>query len=204
MDWIAFFGCIKHEFYDEVKEVLLSYPHEGYIISREITMDAHHETAGQHMHFIIQMSKHDYHKFSKRIFKDRFGLRGRAQTDAPRQYGRVKHIDNIARMKAYTLKDGHFETNLSDEEIIALQQLAHSKQSQCNFYNSLMEYLQVNYKDDPYKDNGLVTNILNFYIIHGEGRDPSRPAIERYSRLFITYFSSLSNEQKIDYLKLYL
>ena len=38
MDWIAFFGCIKHEFYDEVNEVLLSYSHEGYIISREITM----------------------------------------------------------------------------------------------------------------------------------------------------------------------
>ena len=205
MKWIAFFGCIKHDYFEEVKDVLLQYPNEGYIISKEISLDAHKETHGHHIHFIVKMNEEDYHKFAKRIFKQRFGLRGRAQTDAPRQYGKVKHIENIARMKAYTLKDGHFETNLSDDEIVALQQLAFKKETKGDFYDGLMKYLQQHFSNDPYsQDRGLSSLIITYFITHGEGRDPSRPAVERYSRLFITYFSSLNVEQKIEYLKLYL
>ncbi len=202
--WIAFFGCIKHEYFNEVKDVLMQYPNEGYIISKEISLDAHKESEGQHMHFIVKMTEDDYHRFAKRIFKQRFGLRGRAQTDLPRQYGKVKHIENLERMKAYTLKDGHFETNLSEEEIVALQQLAHKKEHKGEFYDNLMKFLSIRFTNDPYADKGLSSLIIEYFIHHGEGRDPSRPAIERYSRLFITYFSSLSTDQKIEYLKLYL
>jgi len=204
MEWLAFFGCIFHEHFDEVKEALLSYPNEGWIISKEISPDAHHETNGEHMHFLVKMSKDDYHKFANRIFKKRFCLRGRAIKDSPRQYGRVKHIENLERMKAYTLKDGHFETNMTEAEIEPLQQLAHEENQEARFKKALMKHLQDNYKDDPYSDNGLSHHILNFYITHGEGRDPSRSAVERYSRIFITYFSSLFNDAKVNYLKQYL
>ncbi len=204
MEWHAFFGAIEHQYFEEVKEVLLSYPNEGYIISKEVSPDAHIETKGEHIHFLVNMKPDDYHKFAIRIFKKRFALRGRATEGAPRQYGKVKHIENLERMKAYTLKDGHFETNLSEDEIPKLQQLAKEEDKESVFKANLMKYLQANYTPTLYDSTDLYTCILEYFIAKGEGRDPSRAAVQRYCRIFITYFSSFSTEAKIQYLKLYL
>ena len=63
------------------------------------------------------MADSDYHSFAQRVFKKKHGLRGRAVKGDPRQYGRLKHIENLQRLKAYTIKDGNYRTNLSDVEI---------------------------------------------------------------------------------------
>ena len=198
-EWLAFFATIKHEYFEEVKDVLLSYSSVGgYIISKEISSETHKETNGEHMHFIVRMSKDDYHRFSKRIFKDKFGLRGRAQTDLPRQYGRVKQIENLERMKAYTLKDGHFETNLSEEEIQHLVKLAAGCSKTIEFKDGLMNYLNEHWKgyNTPLKEL-----VLMYHIEQDNGMDCSLSSIDRYIRLYILYFSGLSTEQKLDYLK---
>jgi len=52
------------------------------------------------------MSKTDYHKFSKRVFTDKYKLRGKAIKDNPRQYGMVQGIRDKDKMIAYTIKDG--------------------------------------------------------------------------------------------------
>lgn len=204
MEWHAFFGAIKHEYFDEVKEVLLSYPNQGWIISKEVSVDAHVETHGEHMHFLVNMDKDSYHKFANRIFKKRFALRGRAIEGSPRQYGKVKHIDNLERMKAYTLKDGHFETNMTEDEILPLQKLAKEENAENLFKAGLMQYLKANYSCASYDEASLYTCILEYHILKGEGRDPSRQAVQRYCRIFITYHSKFNNEQKIEYLKLFL
>lgn len=58
----------------------------------------------QHLHFIAEMTKTGYHAFSKRVFKDKYKLRGRATKDNPRQYGKVKEINDISRALIYTCK----------------------------------------------------------------------------------------------------
>jgi hypothetical protein len=54
-------------------------------------------------------------------------LRGRAVKGEPRQYGRLKHIENLQRLKAYTIKDGNYRTNLSDLEINTLKEISFHK-----------------------------------------------------------------------------
>ncbi len=120
---LAFFGAIPHSQIDYLNEVLQEYSIGEYVLCGETTTDAHKETQGEHFHFVVQMSLKDYHKFSKRIFIDKYKLRGVAKKGLPRQYGKVKVIENLAKMKAYTVKGGDkalIRTNLSCTELDAL------------------------------------------------------------------------------------
>lgn len=58
----------------------------------------------EHMHFLVEMSDVTYSKFAKRIFIDKYKLRGRAVKGLPRQYGKLNKLENIERMKIYMLK----------------------------------------------------------------------------------------------------
>jgi hypothetical protein len=74
----------------------------------------------EHIHFLVEMSKTDYSAYAKRVFIDKYKLRGRAKKDLCRQYGKVKKIDDIYGAMCYTLKEGNEKmryTNL-DPKII--------------------------------------------------------------------------------------
>jgi len=72
-----------------------------YIIAYE-----HSPTVGEHIHFILWADElDDYHKFAQNVFKRKYQLRGKATKGKCRQYGKVKNIDHIDRMMAYTVKD---------------------------------------------------------------------------------------------------
>lgn len=58
----------------------------------------------EHIHFLVEMSDVTYSKFAKRIFIDRYKLRGRAVKGLPRQYGKLNKLENLERMKIYMLK----------------------------------------------------------------------------------------------------
>ena len=103
-----------------LEQTLKEYDIGGYIIGHEMDPFSHY-------HVTVQMSDKDYHKFSARVFKKMYKLRGRAVPGHPRQYGKVKSIDNVERMKAYTLKAGSFVTNLCHDEIEKLKKIAHEK-----------------------------------------------------------------------------
>lgn len=117
LKYIAFMGAIKHTEKDYVIETIMEYGIGTYLISLETAQLSHKETGGEHFHFMVQMTDEDYHKFSKRVFIDKYKLRGRALKDKPRQYGRVKNIENLERMAAYTIKDGNIVTNMTQEEL---------------------------------------------------------------------------------------
>lgn len=115
--WIAFMGAIEHVHFDYLETVIKEYDIGGYIISAETASASHTETNGEHFHFLVQICEKDYTRFAKRVFIDKFALRGRAVKGKPRQYGKVAKIENLEKMKTYTVKDGNFRTNLSDDEI---------------------------------------------------------------------------------------
>ncbi len=88
------------------------------------------------------MNDQDYTRFAKRVFIDKFQLRGRAVKGRPRQYGKVKQIENLEQMKRYTVKDGDIRTNLTDTEIEQLVENSFQKDEKKKIADELMEELQ--------------------------------------------------------------
>ncbi len=127
LKWNSFFGALDHMWFDYLEEKLKEYDIGYYIIAAEVAEGKHQKTNGQHFHIVAQMTEKDYNAYVKRVFKDKFKLSGRAGNGEGRQYGRVKDIENITKMKAYVLKDGKFKTNIPEDEIKELLSIAFKK-----------------------------------------------------------------------------
>ncbi len=125
--WLAFFACIEHQYFDDIVTIVQEYDIQGYIIAKETSKLSHQDTNGEHIHFVVQMSPSDYKRLADRVFIKRFRLRGRASKGLSRQYGKVNNIENLERMKAYTIKDSNYTTNLDKEEIAKLAQISFQK-----------------------------------------------------------------------------
>jgi len=145
MDYLSFMGAIHHTEFDYLEETLKEYDIGSYILSAEVAKSSHKETKGQHFHFLVEMTPKDYTRFSKRVFIDKFKLRGRAGKGLPRQYGKVGKIENLEHMKRYTVKDGDFRTNLSDTEIASLVEKSFQKEEKFVLQEELMDALQDRY-----------------------------------------------------------
>lgn len=148
-----FFMChIHHDHVDYLEQTLQEYEIGEYIIGAEITPN----TGIHHFHFLVEMSNYDYAKFSKRVFITKFKLRGRATKGAPRQYGKVKDIHSLDRAAAYSIKDGKIRTNMSQERISKLQELAYTKKTD-DITAKLIEYI-----DDNLMENNDYSEVIDF------------------------------------------
>lgn len=139
--WQGFFCAVRHSEEEYLLETLKEYDLAGYIISKEITKNAHVETDGEHFHFCVEMSDKDYHKYAKRVFKDKYKLRGQAKKGKPRQYGKLLKIESLERLKAYTIKDNNFITNLTEKEIEKLKEISYKRQEKRTKREELIEVL---------------------------------------------------------------
>lgn len=103
----------------------------------------------EHMHFVVQMTPDDYKRFSKRVFVDKYKLRGKATKGLSRQYGKVKAIENLERMQCYTVKDGNVRTNMPEEKLEYLQSQSFQKDDSTSkgFRKELLEYVKTHF--DP-------------------------------------------------------
>lgn len=110
LNYIAFMAHIEHDHFQYLEDTLLEYDVGHYIIAFE------HKNY-DHFHFYCQLSEIHYHRFAKRVFKDKFNLRGKAKDGNPRQYGKVKQVENHEKMMSYTLKDGEYKTNMTPEQL---------------------------------------------------------------------------------------
>ena len=146
MEPLAFMAAILHTHLDLVEETLKNYNIGGYLICCETATDAHKPTNGQHMHFYVQMSKKDYHAFAKRLFKDKFNLRGQAKKNAPRQYGKLKKMHCEERYKMYCLKDQEdltdrtsIRTNLLLDDITKLHENSFKKNESLTHWRKFLK-----------------------------------------------------------------
>ena len=101
------------------------------------------------------MKKKDYNAYVKRVFKDKFKLSGRAGNGEGRQYGRVKDIENIVKMKAYVLKDGNFRTNAPEDEIKELLTIAFKKDEKETEQREFRDRLMASVHQDLTSKQGL-------------------------------------------------
>lgn len=208
--WIAFMACIEHKHREDVMNYLKSYDIGYYIVSFETSKSSHAETNGEHMHFVVQMSEKDYHTLTIRVFKNKYNLRGRAVDGKPRQYGKVKEIENLEKMKAYTLKEGVYETNIPDEEIEMLYSMSKSKNEEADKEDELMKYLDdVPMKYHEQECHGVNTDagyyrlckaVVKFYIENNKSRKGlTKAGVQGIVRKFIMYHYKGSIDMKTDW-----
>lgn len=104
----------------------------------------------EHIHFLVEMSDAGYSKFAKRVFIDKYKLRGRASKGLARQYGKLTKIENIERLKIYMLKglkdpDNRFIYNMEQEYIDKLYEKSFTKSlTPCQKYKSELKNLVTN------------------------------------------------------------
>jgi len=205
MEYIAFFGALLHNQIDYVLEILKEYDIGSYLIGLEVTKEAHKETNGEHIHFLVQMSDKDYHKFSKRIFIDKYKLRGKALKDKPRQYGRVKKIEDFNKMGSYTLKDGNIRTNMTEEQLADWKSRAFKLKEKDDFRDKLMDHIKEQHlKENPVNKYGVVENwsssqigscIIGYYRKLENKIPLSKSQVESHIRYYQMYHTDISDTQ---------
>lgn len=197
LDYIAFMCAAYHTNYNYLEETLKEYPIGKYLIAAEVTNDSHKETLGQHFHFLVQMTETDYHKYAKRCFKDKLGLRGQARDGKPRQYGKVKKIEDIERMAAYTIKQGNIRTNMTEAQLDAYKKITFTTKEEIAYEDELYEYLMNNaiYGDtSPYCGNKMTSyNSIALYVVkfvrnHKRKVYFNRNKLDKYVRYYQTYY----------------
>lgn len=202
MDYIAFFCCASIDHFDYLEQTLLEYDIGLYIISHEIAEGKHTETNGSHFHFLVQMKDEDYTKFRKRVFIDKLKLKGQARNGTSRQYGKVKQIENLDRLKAYTVKDNNFRTNLTPKEIETICSQSFKKEQELDLRDELMAYL---FKEQSLRDISkpnyehydrwdTIKDIVTFFKTNEKYKpNLNRAIIDRYVNYFVMYvYNALS------------
>lgn len=201
LPWKGFFAAIKHEHKDEVFDLMDEYKIGGYIIGYETTPNAHQETEGQHMHFVVQISNHDYHNFSERL-KRKYNLRAKALKDKPRQYGALTKIEKLEKLKAYTLKDGVYKSNLSEKELKELSGMAYRKETIHTQWEKLVEHLHGvpwpnGYDTQAFINAGRSTfdeyaralrrAVIEFHVVNKTQKSLTKSSVESAQRKYVMY-----------------
>ena len=121
MTWHAAVFHIQEDEFDFIEETLIEYDIGGYLIGHET--DPFH-----HYHILMESNAKVYNTFSKRLI-EKYGLRGKASKGKARQYGKIKNIKDLEKLKSYTVKDGNYRSNLSPEEVQAYFEKSYKKKT---------------------------------------------------------------------------
>ncbi len=186
MDWIACMAHIKHDQIEYIKEYI-DKRFDEYIISMETAIKV-----GEHMHFLLKTSDlSSYHKFAQNVFKQKYKLRGKATKGQCRQYGKVKEIDSIRKMMAYTVKDGNCIIKVNDKKQVerAIMESFQKVDNLGKLDKIMKDYIDEN-KTEEYKEkhgvyepNGFALNRYEF--------------IKHYTYSYFTIFEKVPSKNMI-------
>lgn len=110
-NWV---GCMYHlpeNEFDALEQMIQDHDIGGYIIG--------HETEPyDHFHVVFEeLSENVYTNMNKKIV-EKYKLRGDSKKGIRKQYGKIRRkIEDLDRLKSYTVKDGNFRSNLSEAEM---------------------------------------------------------------------------------------
>lgn len=193
LEYIAFMCVARHINFEYLEQTLKEYPIGLYLMSAEVSSDSHKETDGEHFHFVVQMKEQDYHKYAKRCFKDKLKLRGKAIDGKPRQYGKVKKIEDLERMCAYTIKQGNIRTNMTDSQLETYKKITFTRKDELTFEDELMDYLvskawEFN-KPTPKTDfTSIALDVVQFMRNYKRRQYITKTKIEKYVRYYQMYY----------------
>lgn len=122
MKYLGFMAHLSEDEFDYLEEVLQEYNIGSYLIGFE-------NEPYDHFHFLVEMELNDYHNFTQRVFVKKYKLRGKAKDGNCRQYGKIKDIQDIDKLKSYTIKDNNYRSNLSEADVLRIFEQSHKKES---------------------------------------------------------------------------
>lgn len=216
-NWVSFYVELKwseKEVFNSFMEKLLKYNIGKYVVGKEVEETSHKETDGEHIHVCCQMSEEEYHRFAVSVLRQQMKLRGRAIAGFCRQYGKVKHIRSLEKMKAYTMKDGNVVTNLEEDELVKLKAISYKKENHITEFWKMVDYVNDNIKINV---DGYINDIdeakarrlvVEYMIINNDKehnlKTPTRSQIDNVVKSYVMYRSALTQDEKVNWIINYL
>jgi len=207
--FIAFMCHAPTSEYQYLEDTLQEYNIGNYLIGHEIS-------PYEHYHFLVEMTTADYHLFAERVFRKKFKLRGRAKDGNARQYGKIKNIEDLEKLKSYTIKDGNYRSNMPEQDVAKYFETSFKKAEKKKIYEEISEYLEENFQfnftydtflgEAKYYEEKRMTqfqkniyqiklNIINYLRINTD-INMCRSNINSYTQFFLKKTSMLSDYQK--------
>ena len=149
----------------------------NYIIARETEPYCHY-------HCVIDWSEKTYNAFVAKVLRKQLNLRGRATKDGARQYGRVLGIKKLDKMIAYTLKQGVYTSNISDEELQPYKEMSFTKKTgdkDREIREGLLEFTDEFFKNEAkYIEDTILLKAILRYLLKEKIRVRTRAMVEGY------------------------
>lgn len=163
-DWICCYYGVFHTEYEYVKSRLTHHCKHNWVINKEIA-EGHPLTNGEHIHIMAQMTQQEYACMNKNMI-DKYKLNGSAKQGKTRQYGKEK-VKSIPNFYNYMIKDGKYETSLTNEEIKEITEVPvkEKRKVQVSWTRTVAEYIIKKYPDKEWDmrletEFALITDIM--------------------------------------------
>jgi hypothetical protein len=142
---IAFMVAVKHTQDDTLWSHLCSYSKDDtpIIMARETSKKSHQDISGQHFHIYIGWEDKTWEAFKKTILIKKLQLRGKANANLARQYGRVTKIKDQEKMIAYTIKCNDYKYKNFDKTYLdhIYKNESYEKEDKLDYQETLMKHL---------------------------------------------------------------
>lgn len=209
-NFLAFMCHTEKDHYDYLETTLQEYNIGQYLIGYEAS-------PYEHFHFLVQMTSADYHKYSERVFRKKLKLKGRWYTignqNFPRQYGKVTKIEDLEKMKSYTIKDGNFRSNMPKQDVDKYFENSYKKEEKLKVYDLIKIHMDATITElQPYRFNDnqpyeteadyikkqlkyLKLLIINYLRINTD-INMCRSNINSYTHYFLKHTTVLEDKEK--------
>ena len=158
---------IALEHYDYIEDKVKQYCSGTYFIGFE-------DTPYHHYHFCVEMTEEQYANFRSTVFIKKFKLKGQARDGKAREYGLIHNIKDIEKMKAYTIKEGNYRTNLSDvQELEQILENSFSKKEKVDKEKEILKQLHIQSIEE------MRVNAIRLCVEIGNNPRPSRSRVDQ-------------------------
>lgn len=161
------------------------------IISYEVA-EGHKETDGQHVHIFTHMENKTYHTLAQCLFKNKWNLRGRAEKDKPKQYGKLTEIKDRDKMVAYTIKGGDVETTYTEEYLLPFYKMSYVKVDK---YQDMKARVLLHFKDTL----PTIDDVACFVIDYHREKGYKRPQLSYIRNIYTDYQYDYKPDGKYHY-----
>ena len=138
MKWQAVCVHLPLDAFDIIEQSLTSGRYDicEYLIAHE-----HPPNCYSHYHIAFEGTDKTYHAWSKYLFKDKYKLRGQAKGGKPRQYGKIRDIENLEKLLTYCVKDGNVRSNISSDRMERYFANSFKKDEKKNFQLEMVNWI---------------------------------------------------------------
>lgn len=200
LKWIACMFHISVTEFDFIEECLKSYDIGGYMIGSELV-------PYEHYHILFQGTDKIYSAFSKRLVV-KYKLRGRATKDKPRQYGKLNQIKDIEKLKSYTIKDGNYRSNLSQEELDSYFMKSYKKKDNADTIDLIVQDLdsfavEIFHNTSQRYFADVIKELIIRFCLKNDVKI-SRPFVNNTVTRYLAKTTKLTQDEKVKYIFNYI